>query len=330
VSPKTKARLAAKIAEDIRQAHQITVLDPRTGKGKKVPDPFAASTLEAGGRAVIKEVLPTGSMVLDKAILGVGGLAWGRIYEIAGAESAGKTTIACRIMAEAQKDGAVPILTDKENKFHTGWAAKHGLVLEDCVEHPAAYVEAYHDEVLRLLDKHGKKTKLLFVLDSVPALLPKAYIDGDLDDKDVPGALGKAWSRGLAKLSPALLEYQAILLVLNQLRSKIGNVYGPSEDTPAGRALKHYASGRFWAYHGETIKKGEVKVGRYMKIKASKNNLTGTLESVVLKMMYETGFDDRWSVLEYAKQMGAVESSSDNYEEALANLGWGPPVPGVE
>jgi recombination protein RecA len=324
MSPKTKARMAAKIAQDIREAHKIKVRDPKTGKQIEVPDPTAAITLEKGGRAVVKEICPTGSMVLDKHILGVGGLAWGRIYEWAGAESSGKTTLACRIMAEAQKDGAVPVLTDKENKFHTGWAAKHGLSLEDCVEHPSPYVEAYFDEILRLLDKYGTKTKLMFVLDSVPALLPKAYIDGDLDDADIPGALGKAWSRGLAKLSPAFLEYQAIFLVINQLRSKIGVKYGPTEDTPAGRALKHYASGRFWVYHGETIKRGEVKIGRYMKVKAFKNNLTGTLEDVVLKMMYETGFDDRWSVLEHAKQMGCIEKEAGDakYEEALANLGW--------
>lgn len=323
MSPKTKARMAAKIAQDIREAHKIKVTDPKSGKKKEIPDPNAAFTLEKGGRAAIEEVLPTGSLVMDRYILEVGGLAKGRIYEFAGAESSGKTTLACKIMANAQADGMLPVLSDKENKFHTGWAAKHGLALEDCVEYPAPYVEAYHDEIKRLLGKH-KTTQFLFVLDSVPALLPKAYVDGDLDDKDVPGALGKAWSRGLAHLSPLLLEHQAILLVINQLRDKVGVMYGPKEDTPAGRALKHYASGRFWVYHGETIKIGERKVGRHMKVKAFKNNLSGVLESVELRMMYETGFDDRWSVLEYAKSVGCIDvkAGDADYEEALKNLGW--------
>jgi len=185
VSPKSQARVAAKIAEDIRQAHKIKV-----GK-KEVPDPDAAFTLERGGRAAIKNILPTGCKVLDRHVLEHGGLAWGRIYEFAGKEGSGKTTLACRIMGEAQRDGAVPVLSDKENKFQAGWAQFHGLSLPDCVEYPAPYVEAYHDELKRLLNKH-KTTRFLFVLDSVPALLPKAYVDGDLDEKDMPGALGKA------------------------------------------------------------------------------------------------------------------------------------------
>jgi len=129
---------------------------------------------------------------------------------------------------------------------------------------------------------------------------------------------------GLAHLSPLLLARQSILLVINQLRDKVGVMFGPKEDTPAGRALKHYASARFWVYHGETIKVGERKVGRYMSIKAFKNGLTGCHDQVELRMLYDKGFDDRWSVLNFAKAAGCIDKDAgdDRYDEALANLGW--------
>jgi recombination protein RecA len=334
VSPKTKARLAAQIAADIRKAHLIT--DPETGK--KIPDPLVATTLEGGGRARVKEFCPTGCAVLDHHVLGCGGLPWGRIYEVAGAEGAGKTTWVAGVMARAQQDGAQVILSDMENKFHTGWASTLGLALEDAIEYAPRTIEEYAQEILRLISKYGsgkRRTKLMFVLDSVPPLLPeRAFKDGELRDTEIPGVQAAAWSRWLAVLTRPLQDADAMLVLINQLRSKVGVMFGPTEDTPAGRAIKHYASCRFSVTHGKAVESGtgdgKSKIGRYMKVGAPmKNNFTGRTDMVELKLLRETGFDDRWSVCEFAKKTGCLaksaEANEERWAEAMGNLGW--PMP---
>lgn len=264
------------------------------------------------------EVIPTGSLALDMA-LGIGGLPKGRIVEIFGPESSGKTTLALHVVANAQKAGGVAAFIDAEHALDPVYARKLGVDTDSLiVSQPDNGEQAL--EIADMLIRSGALD--VIVIDSVAALVPKAEIEGEMGDSHV-GLQARLMSQALRKMTGALAQAGTTAIFINQLREKIGVFFGNPETTTGGKALKFYSSVRLDIRRIQTIKNGDEAVGNRTKVKVVKNKMAPPFKLAEFDVLYGEGISEEGSVLDMALQCDVVKKSGSWFTYDGDQLGQG-------
>ncbi|MDX2235312.1 MAG: recombinase RecA [Hyphomonadaceae bacterium] len=291
-------------------AAALTQIDRAFGKG---------SVMRLGERPVVEiEAISTGSLGLDIA-LGIGGLPKGRIVEIYGPESSGKTTLALHVIAEAQKSGGVCAFVDAEHALDPIYARKLGVDLDDLlVSQPDSGEQAL--EITDTLVRSGAIDVL--VVDSVAALTPKAELEGEMGDS-LPGLQARLMSQALRKLTGSISRSNTLVIFINQIRMKIGVMYGNPETTTGGNALKFYASVRLDIRRTGQIKEREDVVGSETRVKVVKNKVAPPFKQVQFDIMYGEGISKTGEIIELGVKAGVVEKSGAWYSFGGQKIGQG-------
>ncbi|MFF2908632.1 recombinase RecA [Paenibacillus sp. NPDC057934] len=264
------------------------------------------------------EVVPSGALALDIA-LGIGGFPKGRIIEVYGPESSGKTTVALHAIAEVQKLGGQAAFIDAEHALDPRYASKLGVNIDELLlSQPDTGEQAL--EIAEALVRSGAVD--IIVVDSVAALVPKAEIEGDMGDSHV-GLQARLMSQALRKLSGAINKSNTIAIFINQLREKIGVMFGNPETTPGGRALKFYSSVRLDVRRVESIKMGNDVVGNRTKIKVVKNKVAPPFKQADVDIMYGEGISREGSLVDIGTEMDIVNKSGAWYSYEGERLGQG-------
>ena len=277
------------------------------------------SVMKLGESAHMRiETIPSGSIALDIA-LGVGGFPRGRIIEIFGPESSGKTTVALHAIAEVQKVGGTAAFIDAEHALDPVYASKLGINIDELLlSQPDTGEQAL--EIAEALVRSGAVD--IIVIDSVAALVPKAEIEGDMGDSHM-GLQARLMSQALRKLSGAINKSHVIAIFINQLREKIGVMFGNPETTPGGRALKFYSTIRLDIRRTETLKQGNDMVGNRTRIKVVKNKVAPPFKQVDVDIMYGEGISKEGSLIDMGTEMDIVNKSGAWYSYNSERLGQG-------
>ncbi len=289
----------------------VSQIEKQFGKG---------SIMRLGADEAPKDVpvIPTGSLSLDYA-LGVGGIPRGRVVEVFGPESSGKTTLALHVIAEAQKMGGIAAFIDAEHALDVVYARKLGVRTDDLlISQPDTGEQAL--EITETLVRSGAID--IVVIDSVAALVPRAELEGDMGDSHM-GLQARLMSQALRKLTAAISKSQTTVLFINQIREKIGVMFGNPETTPGGRALKFYASLRLDIRRIAAIKKGNDVVGNRTKVKVVKNKVAPPFKEVEFDIFYGQGISREGDLLDLAVVHKIVEKTGMWYSFGENRIGQG-------
>ncbi len=303
----------AEVKSDRRQALELALasIDRQFGKG-------AIMRLGQGGALDEIAVIPTGALSLDVA-LGIGGIPRGRITEIYGPESSGKTTLALHVIAEAQAAGGTAAFIDAEHALDPIYAKRLGVNTDELlISQPDTGEQAL--EIAETLVRSNAVD--VIVIDSVAALVPRAELDGDMGDS-LPGLQARLMSQALRKLTAAIARSGGSVIFINQIREKIGVMFGSPETTTGGRALKFYASIRLDIRRQDAIKNGTESIGVRTKVKVVKNKLSPPFREAEFDVIYGEGVSKEGTVLDAAVEQNLVEKSGTWYTYSSERIGQG-------
>lgn len=289
----------------------VSQIERQFGKG-------AIMKLGSGGIIPDVRVIPSGSLGLD-ICLGVGGLPQGRVTEIFGPESSGKTTLCLHVIAEAQKRGGIAAFVDAEHALDIGYAKKLGVKTDELlISQPDTGEQAL--EITEILVRSGAME--VVVIDSVAALVPRAEIEGEMGDSHM-GLQARLMSQALRKLTAAIARSSTAVIFTNQIRQKIGIMFGNPETTTGGNALKFYASVRLDIRRIGQIKDGENVVGSRTRVKVVKNKLSPPFQQVEFDIMYDEGISSAGEVLDMGVDYGMIDKSGSWYSYGEERIGQG-------
>ena len=286
-------------------------------KQKALDDALKAIQKSYGKGAVMRlgerprvdvDVIPTGSILLDQA-LGVGGYPRGRIIEIYGPESSGKTTLALEAIAEAQRKGGRAAFVEAEHAIDPDYAHKLGVNIDELIlSQPDSGEQAL--EIVEMLAASGALD--IIVVDSVAALVPQAELDGEMSDNQV-GLQARLMSKGMRKIAGVLNRTGTVVIFINQLREKVGVMYGNPETTTGGRALKFYASIRIDIRRAEAIKNGTNIIGNTVKVKVVKNKVAPPFHSCIIDLIYGEGISRYGEILDLGTSLNLIGKTGNWY-----------------
>ena len=303
----------AEVKTERRQALDLAIsqIERQFGKG-------SVMRLGAGGPLEEIAVIPTGALSLDVA-LGVGGVPRGRVVEIYGPESSGKTTLALHIVSEAQRLGGIAAFIDAEHALDPIYAKKLGVNTDELlISQPDTGEQGL--EITETLVRSNAVN--VIVIDSVAALVPRAELDGDMGDS-LPGLQARLMSQALRKLTAAISRSGAVVIFINQIREKIGVMFGSPETTTGGRALKFYASIRLDIRRQDAIKIGTDSVGVRTKVKVVKNKLAPPFREAEFDVLYGEGISKAGTVLDAGVEQNLIEKSGTWYTYKNERIGQG-------
>ncbi|HZS43139.1 MAG TPA: recombinase RecA [Candidatus Paceibacterota bacterium] len=301
--------------------------EEKTVGGVNIEDTLRQIRTKFGEEAIMKlgekprvdvNAIPTGSIGLDAA-LGVGGLPRGRIIEIFGPESSGKTTLSLHVVAEAQKRGGICAFVDAEHAMDPEYAKRLGVKIDELlISQPDTGEQAL--EIVESLVRSGKMD--VIVIDSVAALTPKDEIEGDMGAHHV-GKQARLMSQALRKLTSIVAKSKTIVIFINQIRMQIGVMFGNPETTPGGKALKFYTSVRLDIRRIAQIKKGDEVMGGRVRVKVVKNKVAAPFKQTEFDLMYNEGISREGEIIALGEKMNLIDKSGSSYAYGQVKLGRG-------